>query len=58
MRRDGYTCIAGILNMSGARRLFDELLNKYNGDGANIPTAILARARDIDGGNFNEWCFY
>ncbi|KXN89303.1 hypothetical protein AN958_05807, partial [Leucoagaricus sp. SymC.cos] len=32
-----HAAIAGILNMSGAGRFFDELLNKYKDDEGNVP---------------------
>jgi hypothetical protein len=34
-----HAAIGGVLNMSGARRFFDELLNKYKDDEGNIPAA-------------------
>lgn len=32
-----YAAIAGILNMSGAGKFFDELLDKYKDDEGNVP---------------------
>jgi hypothetical protein len=42
-----HAAIREVLNIGVARRFFDELLNKNR-------CAILARARDIDGGRINE----
>jgi hypothetical protein len=32
-----HAAIAGVLNMSGAGRFFDELLSKYKDDEGNVP---------------------